>query len=234
MSATYVLVPGAGGDSFYWHLVAPLLRDAGHEVLTPDLPAGDETAGLAEYADVIVEAVGDRSGIMLVAQSMGALAAPIAAARLDVAQLVLVAPMIPAPGETGGEWWRTSGQLEAAREFAVAEGRDPDAPFDEDELFFHDVPRGVVEALLARGEPEQSGRPFEDPFPLAAWPEIPTRVIAGARDRLLPLPLVRRLARERVGVEAEVVDSGHLPALAAPAELARVLMTHRAQILDVP
>ncbi len=98
MSATYVLVPGAGGDSFYWHLVAPLLRDAGHEVLTPDLPAGDETAGLAEYADVIVEAVGDRSCIMLVAQSMGALAAPIAAARLDVAQLVLVAPMIPARG----------------------------------------------------------------------------------------------------------------------------------------
>ncbi|MEA2179954.1 MAG: hypothetical protein QOG77_3251, partial [Solirubrobacteraceae bacterium] len=46
MSATYVLVPGAGGDSFYWHLVAPLLRDAGHEVLTPDLPAGDDDAGL--------------------------------------------------------------------------------------------------------------------------------------------------------------------------------------------
>ena len=223
MSATYVLVPGAGGDSYYGHLVAPVLRGAGHEVLTPDLPGADETAGLAAYADVIVDAAGDRERIVLVAQSMGAFSAPIAATRLDVAELVLVAPMIPAPGETGGEWWRTSGQLEAARELALAEGRDPDAPFDVHELFFHDVSPDVLDALLARPEPAQSGRPFEEPFPLASWPEVPTRVIAGRRDRLLPLPLVQRLARERVGVEAEVVDSGHLPALAAPGELAAVL-----------
>ena len=223
MSATYVLVPGAGGDSFYWHLVAPLLRDAGHEVLTPDLPAGDDTAGLAEYADVIVAAAGERERIVLVAQSMGALSAPIAATRLDVAQLVLVAPMIPAPGETFHEWGTATGQQEAARELAVAEGRDPDAPFDEDELFFHDVPADVVEALYAHGGSDESGRSLEEPFPLAAWPGVRTRVIAGRRDRLLPLPLVQRLARERLGVQAEVVDSGHLPALAAPEDLAALL-----------
>jgi pimeloyl-ACP methyl ester carboxylesterase len=227
MSATYVLVPGAGGDSHYWDLVAPLLRDAGHEVLTPDLPAADEQAGLAEYADVIVDAVGEREGIVLVAQSMGALSAPIAATRLDVAQLVLVAPLIPAPGESFGEWWSATGQGQAARELAVAEGRDPDAPFDDDEVFFHDVPPDVVEALLAHGESEEDGRSLEDPFPLPAWPDVATRVIAGRRDRLLPLPLVQRLARERLGVEAEVVDAGHLPALAAPGELAAALRRPR-------
>jgi pimeloyl-ACP methyl ester carboxylesterase len=46
--ASYVLLPGAGGDSLYWHPVAPRLRGLGHEVLTPDLPA-DDAAALPEY-----------------------------------------------------------------------------------------------------------------------------------------------------------------------------------------
>jgi pimeloyl-ACP methyl ester carboxylesterase len=223
MRTTYVLVPGAGGDSFYWHLVAPRLRDAGHEVLTPDLPAGDDRAGLAEYADAIVAAAGGRERIVLVAQSMGAFSAPLACDRLDVAQLVLLAPMIPAPGETAGEWWSATGQEEAARELALREGRDPDAPFDLHETFLHDVPGPVADGLLARGAPQQSDRPFEDPWPLPAWPQVPTRVVAGRLDRLIPLDLVRRLARERVGVEAEVVDGGHLPALSVPDQVAACL-----------
>jgi pimeloyl-ACP methyl ester carboxylesterase len=224
MTDTFVLVPGAGGDSHYWHLVAPLLREAGHEVIAPDLPAGDPGAGLAEYADAIVAAAGESERIVLVAQSMGALSAPLACDRLDVRAMVLVAPMIPAPGETGGEWWSATGQERASRELARREGRDPDAPFDLHEIFLHDVPQPVVDDLLARGAPRQEGRSFEDPWPLAAWPDVPTRVIAGRHDRLLPLELVRRLARERLGVEAEVVDAGHLPALAAPAELAGMLL----------
>jgi pimeloyl-ACP methyl ester carboxylesterase len=219
MRTTYVLVPGAGGDSFYWHLVAPLLRDAGHEVLTPDLPAGDDGAGLARYADVIVAAAGERERIVLVAQSMGALCAPLAAERLDVERMVLVCPMIPVTGETGGEWWSSSGQTAAMRDNELREGRDPDAPFDPVTLFFHDVPQPVVDALFARGEPEQSGTPFEEPWPLPAWPDVPTRVIAGRHDRLLPLAFLARLAKERLGVVVDVVDSGHLPALSVPEQL---------------
>ena len=139
-TSTYILVPGAGGDAFYWHLVVPLLRDAGHEAVAVDLPAGEDGAGLAAYADAIAAAMGDRSDVVLVAQSMGAFSAPLAAARGDVSRIVLVAPMIPAPGETPGEFWEATGQDEAARALAVAEGRDPDAPFDLHEMFLHDVP----------------------------------------------------------------------------------------------
>lgn len=52
-TATFVLLPGAGGDSWYWHLVAPRLRSLGHQALTPDLPAADDAAGLGEYADAL-------------------------------------------------------------------------------------------------------------------------------------------------------------------------------------
>ena len=223
MSATFVLVPGAGGDPHYWHLVAAILRDAGHQVVTPDLPAGDDDAHLGDYADAIVVAARGCRDVVLVAQSMGGFCAPLAAARLDVTRIVLVAAMIPAPGETPGDWWSATGQGAAAREAAVREGRDPDAPFDVREAFFHDVPAPVVEDFLARGERPQSGTPFGDVWPLDGWPDLPTRVIAGRHDRLFPLSFMQELSRQRLGVEPEVVDSGHLPALSVPADLARQL-----------
>jgi pimeloyl-ACP methyl ester carboxylesterase len=220
---TYLLLPGAGGDSWYWHLVAARLRERGHEVVAPDLPAGDDGAGLADYADTAVRAIGDRAGVIVVAQSMAAFSAPMACERIDAARMILVAPMIPAPGETPGEWWTASGQEAAQRALDVREGRDPDATLDVRATFLHDVPEDVVAEAFARPEPRQSGTPFGDPWPLDAWPDVPTDVIAGRFDRLFPLEFMRELARQRLGVEAEVVDAGHLVALSRPDELAQRL-----------
>jgi pimeloyl-ACP methyl ester carboxylesterase len=220
---TYVLVPGAGGDSWYWHLVAPRLRARGHEVLTPDLPAADDSAGLGEYADTVVDAIGDRADAIVVAQSMAAFIAPMLCERVEVRMIVLVAPMIPAPGESPGAWWSNSGQTTAQRQQDEAEGRDPDAAFDVITTLMHDVPSEVVAEAIARGEPRQSDTPFASPWPLDAWPDIPTTVLAGRHDRLFPLPFMRRLALERLGIAADVIDSGHLPALSRPDEVVRRL-----------
>jgi len=227
----YVLLPGAGGDSWYWHLVAPRLRADGHQVLTPDLPAGDDAAGLDAYADTGVDAIGARAGVIVVAQSMAAFTAPMLCDRVDVRLLILVAPMIPAPGESPGAWWSSSGQTTARRQQDEAEGRDPDAEFDVIATFMHDVPSQVVADAFARGEPRQSDTPFTEPWPLEAWPKVPTTVIAGRHDRLFPLAFMRRLALERLGVAADVIDTGHLPALSRPDELAHRLETHRREHL---
>ena len=227
-TSTFILVPGAGGDPFYWYRVVPLLREAGHETVAVRLPAGEDGAGLAEYADTIAAAMGDAREVVLVAQSMGAFSAPIAAAaaRDRVARIMLVAPMIPVPGETAGAFWEASGQDVAQRALAVAEGRDPDAPFDLHEMFLHDVPAEVAARLLEEGDSRDEGKSFADPWPLDAWPDVPTTVIAGARDRLFPLDYMRGLARSRLGLEdVTVVDAGHLPALSRPEDLTRAILT---------
>jgi pimeloyl-ACP methyl ester carboxylesterase len=218
--ATFVLLPGAGGDSWYWHLVAPRLRERGHEVLTPDLPAGDDTAGLGEYAESVVRVVGERAGLVVVAQSLSAYVAPMLCDRIDVRLLILVAPMIPAPGVSPGAWWSSSGQRTARRRMDEREGRDPDAGFDVKTAFMHDLAPEVVEAAFARGKPRQSDTPFGEPWPLDGWPDVPTRVLACRHDRLFPLEFMRSLARERLGVDVDVIDTGHLPALGRPDELA--------------
>jgi pimeloyl-ACP methyl ester carboxylesterase len=226
---TYVLLPGAGGDSWYWHLVAPELRARGHEVLTPDLPANDDSAGLGEYTQAVVSVLGDRADLVVVAQSMAAFVAPMLCARVDVRLLILVAPMIPAPGESPGAWWSSTGQTTARRRQDEREGRDPDAAFDVMAVFMHDIPPDIVAEALARGEPRQSDTPFAEPWPLDGWPSVPTRVLAGRHDRLFPLEFIRRLARERLGIVADVIDTGHLPALSRPDELVQRLETYRLQ-----
>jgi pimeloyl-ACP methyl ester carboxylesterase len=217
---TIVLIPGAGGDSYYWHLVAPMLEEHGWDVIAPDLPAGDDSAGIPEYADAVMRAVGDRSDIVIVAQSLGAFTAVELAERMPVSLIVFVAAMIPAPGETSGEWWEATGQTAAQRALDLREGRDPDAPFDVMATYFHDVPAEVVDRLFERGDPPQSGRPFESANRATAWRAIPTRVIAGSRDRLFPIDFMRQLSRERVGVDPVEIDAGHLLALSRPDELA--------------
>jgi pimeloyl-ACP methyl ester carboxylesterase len=223
MSATYVLVPGAGGSAWYWHRLVPELRRRGHEAIAVDLPAADDQAGLHEYADTIVAAAADTERVVLVAQSMGGFSAPLACDRLDVSALVLVNAMVPAPGETAGDWWAATGQEQARRDLDVREGRPPDAPFDPRVMFFHDVPAAVTEEGM-RAEPGQSGTPFGEPWPLAAWPDVPTRVLTAEQDRLFPADFQIRVARERLGITPETLPGGHLVALSRPAELAALLV----------
>src|SRR3954453_10715738 len=107
--ATYVLLHGAGSDSWYWHLVAPRLEALGHDVVAVDLPCDDDSAGLAESAQTVVDAVGDRDEVILVAQSLGGFTAPLVCDRIRAVLLVLVAAMVPRPGESPGDWWANTG-----------------------------------------------------------------------------------------------------------------------------
>lgn len=228
---TFVLVPGAGGQAWYWHRVVEELKVRGHAVVAVDLPAADDTAGLDDYADTIADAAVGRDGVVLVAQSMGALSAPLASTRMSVSLLVLVNAMVPRPGETGGEWWEATGQAQAAEDLAVAQGRTPTTGFDVMDVFFHDVPPDVVDAAIEAGEPDQSDTPFAQPFPLERWPEVPTRVVASTDDRLFPADFQRRVAVQRLGIVPDEIPGGHLVALAQPVALTDRLEAYAMEVI---
>jgi pimeloyl-ACP methyl ester carboxylesterase len=224
---TYVLVPGAGGDARYWQRVVPLLAAAGHRAIAVDLPADDDTAGLARYRDCVLDAVADARGpVILVAQSMAGFTAPLVSARRQVDMMVLVNAMVPRPGETGADWWRNTGQKQASAEYLarITLGR---REFDSIEDFFHDVPGDVRAEVLSAPEPRQSDTPFSEPWPLDAWPNVPTRFLQGADDRLFPMEFQRRVVRERLGFDIDVMPGGHLVALSRPHELVDRLEGYR-------
>lgn len=215
---TFALIPGAGGQAWYWHLLVDELRRRGHEAIAVDLPAPDDSAGLTEYADVVVDAIGDRGPVVLVAQSLGGLTAPLVCGRVPVRMLVMLNAMTPLPGESGGQWWAATGQAEAMADQAARDGREPS--WDPAELFFHDVAPAVTAEAMAAGEPKQSEAPFALRWPLECWPEVPVRFLQGRDDRLFPLEFQRRVVRERLGIELDEMPGGHLVALSRPAELA--------------
>ncbi|MFI5428422.1 alpha/beta fold hydrolase [Aeromicrobium sp. UC242_57] len=223
---TYVFVPGAGGMASFWTHVRERLTSRDVASVAVDLPGPDPEAGLPEYVDLIVEAAQGFDDVVLVAQSLGGFSASWAASTFRPQELVLVNAMIPLPGETAGQWWEASGSVVARAANDVAEGRDPDGPFDADVYFFHDVPPAML-ATLTDDPQDEADAVFATPWGLDAWPDIPTRVIAGEHDRLFPVEFQRRLARERLGVEIEVVPGGHLAALSRPDELVDALLRPR-------
>ena len=216
---TYVLIPGAGGDAWYWHLLEAELRGRGHGTVAVNLPAGEDLAGLEEYADAVVGAIGARTNLVLVAQSMGGLTAPLVCERVAVDLLVMLNAMVPSPGESGGEWWANTGHAKARDEQAAWDGRNLAAE-DLRDAFFHDVPLKVTDEAWARGEPRQSETPFAQPWPLPKWPDVPTRFLQGRDDRFFPVEFQRRVVRERLGIAPDEMAGGHLVALSHPKELA--------------
>ncbi len=225
---TFVLIPGAGGEAWYWHRLVAELERRGHDSVAVELPAGDDDAGWAEYAAAVVAAAGGLDDVVLVAQSMGGFTAPLVCDRLPVRQLVLLNAMIPAPGETGGAWWENTGHSKAHAELATAQGRVVGDGIDVMVDFFHDVPDDVMAAAMERGDPDQSETPFAQVWPLDRWPDVPTRVLAGRDDRLFPLEFQRRVARERLGLSTDEIPGGHLVALSRPVELAERLAAYAA------
>jgi pimeloyl-ACP methyl ester carboxylesterase len=214
--ATYVLIHGAGDVGWYWHLVAAELRDRGHDVVAPDLPCDDDSAGLSQYADVVLDAIGDRDELVVVAQSFGGFTAPLVCDRTAVALLVFVAGMIPSPGEAARDWWANTGYEKESRE-----GYD-----DVVAIFYHDLPPDLATEALMRGR-GQSDTPTREPWPLEAWPDVPTRFLLCRDDRLLPAGFLRRVVRERLGIDPDEIDGGHCVALSRPKELAERLEAYR-------
>jgi pimeloyl-ACP methyl ester carboxylesterase len=211
--STYALIPGAGCTPFYWHLLELELRGRGHDVLPIELPSEDDAAGLEEYADVVARAIGDRDDqVIVVAHSFGGFTAPLVCTRVRVDLLVLASAMIPRPGEAPGDWWENTGHASEAGD-----------------VFYHDLDPALAAAVEAT-ERGQSATPIAAPWPLDAWPDVPTRVLLFADDRVFPAPFMRRVAAERLGIEPDEMPGGHMAMLSRPEELATRLEAYRAAV----
>lgn len=196
---TFALVHGGGGSAWDWHLVAAELRDRGHDPVAVDLPCEDGSAGWSEHVDAVVQAIGTRRDIVVVGHSLGGFTAPLVCTRVTVDLLVLVAAMIPSPGEVFADWW------------ANADYHDSGL----DDVFYHDVPPELA-AEARRRERDESSKALQEPWPLETWPDTPTRYVLCREDRMFPEPWARRHARQRLGIDADEMSGGHYVSLSRP------------------
>jgi pimeloyl-ACP methyl ester carboxylesterase len=218
--STFLLIPGAGGMSWYWHLVARCLHEAGQLAIALDLPADDPSAGLVAYTEIAVAAAAGHDDVVVVAQSLGAFTAVPVCERIAVRHLVLLNAMVPAPGETAGDWWQHTGSEDARLAAARAGGYTEE--LDLETYFLHDVPPEIA-AEGAEHNRDEADIAFTDQCAFDRWPDVPTSVLAGLEDRLFPFAFQRRVARERLSLDVTPVPGGHLNSLSRPDEVARAL-----------
>lgn len=223
--ATFVLIHGAGDTGWYWHLTEAELQARGHETIAPDLPCDNDTASLDDYADTVAAAAAGRQGLVIVAQSYGAFTAALATSQLPVRLLVLLAGMIPAPGESPGQWWASTGYRQAAEKQAR---RDGGKTGHDDPLisYYNGVPPSLAAEALRRGGRGESSVVWDTPWPLDAWPDVPTQFILGKDDQFFPAAFMRRVAQERLGIIPDEVPGCHCAALSHPKELSDLLVSY--------
>jgi pimeloyl-ACP methyl ester carboxylesterase len=155
--------------------------------------------------------------------------APLVCERLPVVLMVLVAAMVPAPGEAAGDWFTNTGyqpaKLDRVEQSEVTRGEDAETIA----AFFHDLPQDLATEALKRMR-YQSETPGKEPWPLQAWPDVPTRFLLCRGDRFFPADFMRRVVKERLGITPDEIDGGHCVALSRPKELAARLDSYIATV----
>ena len=145
----------------------------------------------------------------MVAQSFGGFTAPLVADQVPARALVLVTGMLPAPGESPDDWVANTGFDRVMREQT------------QQDVFYHDVPCDLADQARSKAR-VQSATPGHSPWPLSAWPDVPTKFILCTEDRFFPPGFMRRVIAERLGITPDEIASGHCAALSHPKKLAGV------------
>jgi pimeloyl-ACP methyl ester carboxylesterase len=222
---TVVLVHGACHGPWCWDALTPLLTERGHDVVAPEMPCDNPDAGLPQYVDVVLNAIGSAEDVTLVGHSLGGLTIPAVASRRPVRNLVFLAGIVGMPGKALADL----ADVDADRDAPLEEGDiEPQANgtfiFSEQcarRALYHDCAPDVTDAAIRQLRPQRSL--WTEVNPDASWPDTQFASIVCTSDRIVEPAWSARVARERLGVEPSMFESGHSPMLSHPEQLAAVL-----------
>ena len=223
---TFALVHGAWHGPWCWERLLEPLERRGHRAVAVDLPGEDPAAGLDVYADTIATALaGVEDDVVVVAHSLNGLVAPLVAARRPVRALVYLAAFVPVEGQSMNDQFRSSPEpilLFAERPVADEQGRShwPDAAVATRALYPDLAPEDARWAC-ARLRP-QAPTTQKETHP-AGLPRVPADYFVCSDDTGVNPAWMRRVARERLGVEPVELAAGHFPMITVPDALAEAL-----------
>jgi Alpha/beta hydrolase family len=220
---SYCLMHSSGQGPEGWKLVVEELERRGHRVLTPGFHVDRTDEGLAYHAETIIEAL-ERSGlssreVVAVAHSAAGMYLPLVAERWPVRRMVFLAALVPRPGLSVRDQFRTDSSM-----FNPAwVGKNPMEDQVAVEFCYHDCPPERLEWAMSTRVLFYAKRAMEEPCPLRAWPAVPAAYIVCADDRTVTPAWQRKAAREWLGVEPVEIPGGHCPNVSRPETLAEVL-----------
>jgi pimeloyl-ACP methyl ester carboxylesterase len=236
---TFVLVHGAWHGAWCWGEVPARLASAGHRTVAVDLPCDDPHAGWTAYADTVMSSLaGVDDELVVVGHSLGGGVIPLVAAQRPVEELVFLCSFPPMVGRSLDDSVQAEPELTEPRARAWRECRDaqdryvwPD--FDSAAYsMYHDCSEEDARWAFAQLRP-QGAAPFAERWPLEAWPDVPVTFITCLDDRMGSSSALRRVARERFGVEPIEIRGSHSPFVSQPGALTEALLREHRSSSDV-
>jgi len=235
--ARFVLVHGAFAGAWTWERLAPALEDKGHTVEVFDLPgSGEDQTPVGEvtldaYADKVCSVLGSSDEpAVLVANSMGGIAATQAAARCPekVAGIVYVAAFLPQDGDSLIALTELpEGADDQVQANMVVSGEPPVStlPDEKSQATLYGSCTDEVASKAIESQRPQPVAPFTEPvsIPDGALDSIPRSYVTCAQDRSVPAPLQRRMIKTAGLENVAELDTDHTPQLSATDDLAEAL-----------
>jgi pimeloyl-ACP methyl ester carboxylesterase len=235
--STFVLIHGAWHGGWCWSRVAPLLRQKGHTVLTPDLPGhGEDKTPVAEitlkkYCDSVVDLLDlQLEPVILVGHSMGGLVISGAAEKRPekIEALVYVCAFLLRNGETLGG---VAGRDEKALVM-------PNLVVSEDQVsarlkdniikptFYTNCSWEDAASAQSRLVP-QALAPFMTPLQLteSRYGRVPRAYVECTHDRAISMEIQREMVANSPCRKVHTLETDHSPFLSTPQELASILLS---------
>jgi pimeloyl-ACP methyl ester carboxylesterase len=221
--ADFVLLHGTTQSPLGWERLVVALRQRGHAAHAVDLPT-DAPGLLAEdYARVIRGQVpGEVVAPIVVAHSGSGLLLP--AAR-GLAARHQVWPAAVVPDRHGGRSLLDEVRTGPTAIFnAEWLGQNPvDDPGLATYFLFHNCDLATLRWALTTLRLFNPQAAYQEVPRPEAWPAIPTTCVVATEDRTIRPDWLRRVARERLGVQPLEVPGGHCPHVSRPDLMADLL-----------
>ena len=217
---TIILVHGAWANGSSWNKVIPFLQAQNFDVTAVHLPL----RSLADDAGVVKRAIAASIGeVILVGHSWGGMVITQAGTDEKVAALVYVAAFAPSENQSVNDLFKDYPQPEWLGGLRVDSGGfaalSPETVRD---FFAPDLSAAEIEIVAATQAPLAASA-NDDKATAAAWREKPSWYIVADGDRMIDPNLERALA-EKLNAETTVSPTGHVAMLAAPREVAEVII----------
>lgn len=228
---TAVLVHGALADGSSWNKVIPILRENGLKVIAVQNPLESLEGDVAFTQRALDDAEGP---VVLVGHSWAGTVITQAGDDEKVKSLVYVSGLAPSKGESEDDIYADA---HGAKGIPTVPGFDNPivdeqgyiALSEEDivKYFAPDIPEEEA-VLIAAGQGKVQGDNFGQPVSVAAWETKPSWYIISANDQIIS-PDVMRLQAEKIGAKVTELPTSHVPMLAKPEDVARVILEAAAE-----